>query len=114
MTTCIECGKELSPGAKFCASCGTQVGLKKEAFDLSPDKLIEKFKEVSKDASVKRIVIKNQTGQTVLSVPVTWGAVGAVATIAIAPWLAALGVLAGVANRYTLEVERVPTATVHV
>ena len=78
-------------------------------FDLAPDKLVEKFKEVSKDASVKRIVVKNQSGQTVLSVPVTWGAVGAVATIAIAPWLAAIGVLAGVANRYTLEVERMPT-----
>jgi hypothetical protein len=113
MTTCVECGKELAPGARFCASCGTQVGLKKEVFDLDPDKLVEKFKEVTKDASVKRIVVRNETGQTVLSVPVTWGAVGAVATLAMAPWLAALGVLAGVANRYTLEVERMPTVAAH-
>ncbi len=89
------------------------MGLKKEVFDLDPDKLVEKFKEVTKDASVKRIVVRNETGQTVLSVPVTWGAVGAVATLAMAPWLAALGVLAGVANRYTLEVERMPTVAAH-
>jgi Domain of unknown function (DUF4342)/zinc-ribbon domain len=113
MPTCVECGKQLAPDARFCASCGTQVGIKKEVFDLDPDKLVEKFKEVSKDASVKRIIVKNQSGQTVLSVPVTWGAVGAVATLAIAPWLAAIGVLAGIANRYTLEVERMPTVTAH-
>ncbi len=111
MAKCVECGKELSPDAKFCASCGTQVGVKKEVFHVSPDKLSEKFKEIAKDASVKRIIVKNETGQTVLSVPVTWGAVGAIATLALAPWLAAIGVIAAIATKCTIEVERVPTVT---
>jgi hypothetical protein len=85
------------------------VGLKKEVFQVSPEKLIEKFKEIAKDANVKRIVVKNESGRMVLSVPVTWGAAGVVATLAFAPWLAALGVIAGVATRCTLEVEKTPT-----
>jgi len=106
MVRCVECGAELAPNSRFCSSCGAQVGLKKEVFHLSPEKLVEKFKEVSRDASVKRIVVKNESGKTILSVPVTWGAAGAVATLALAPWLAALGVIAGVATKCTLEVER--------
>jgi hypothetical protein len=108
---CIECGSELAPNARFCSFCGVQVGLKKEVFQVSPEKLVEKFKEVAKDASVKRIVVRNERGQVVLSVPVTWGAAGAIATLAIAPWLAALGVVAGVATKCTLEVEKFPTVT---
>jgi uncharacterized protein DUF4342/zinc ribbon protein len=104
---CIECGAELAPGAKFCHACGTQVGLKKDVFQVSTEKLVEKFREVTKDASVKRVTIKDDKGKVLLSIPVTWGAAGAIATLALAPWLAALGVIAAVATKCTLEVERV-------
>jgi hypothetical protein len=113
MAKCAECGAELAPDARFCPSCGAQVGLKKEVYQVSAEKLVEKFKEIAKDASVKRIVVKNESGKIVLSVPVTWGAAGAVATLALAPWLAALGVIAAVATKCTLEVERTPTPVAH-
>ncbi len=77
-------------------------------------KRYQALQEISKDASVKRIVVKNENGKTILSVPVTWGAAGAVATLALAPWLAALGVIAGVATKCTLEVEKTPTVAAHV
>jgi len=109
LAKCVECGAELAANARFCSSCGTQVGLKKEVFQVSAEKLVEKFKEISKDASVKRIVVKNEAGKTILSVPVTWGAAGAAATLALAPWLAALGVIAGLATKCTLEIEKTPT-----
>ena len=114
MVKCLECGSELVANSRFCSSCGAQVGLKKEVFQVSPEKLVEKFKEISKDANVKRIVVNNESGKTILSVPVTWGAAGAVATLALAPWLAALGVIAGVATKCTLEVEKTPTSASHV
>ncbi len=114
MLRCTECGAGLAANSRFCSSCGAQVGLKKEVFQVSPEKLVEKFKEISKDASVKRIVVKNENGKTILSVPVTWGAAGAVATLALAPWLAALGVIAAVATKCTLEVEKIPTPASHV
>jgi hypothetical protein len=103
---CLDCGAELASNAKFCSACGAQVGLRKEVFQVSGEKLVEKFKEIAKDANVKRIVVKNEAGKTVLSVPATWGAAGAVATLAWAPWLAALGVIAGVATKCTLVVEK--------
>src|SRR6266571_4445687 len=107
MAKCMECNAELPANAKFCPSCGTQVGLKKEVFQVSSEKLLEKFKEVTKDATVKRVIIKDDKGKVVLSIPLAWGAAGAVATLALAPWLAALGVIAGFATKCTLEVERV-------
>jgi len=110
---CAECGADLAANARFCSACGAQVGLKKEVYQVSAEKLVEKFKEIAKDASVKRIVVKNESGRTVLSVPVTWGAAGAVATLALAPWLAAIGVIARVATKCTLEVERASNLTTH-
>jgi len=103
---CIECGAELAPGTKFCHACGTQVGLKKDVFQISTEKLVEKFREVTKDASVKRVIVKDDKGKILLSIPATWGAAGALATLALAPWLAALGVIAAIATKCTLEVER--------
>lgn len=113
MAKCLECGSELAASSRFCSSCGAPVGLKKEVFQVSPEKLVEKFKEISKDASVKRIVVKNENGKTILLIPVTWGAAGAVATLALAPWLAALGVIAGIATKCTLEVEKTPTVAAY-
>jgi hypothetical protein len=109
MAKCMECNAELPANAKFCPSCGTQAGLKREVFQVSSEKLLEKFKELTKDATVKRVIVKDDKGKVVLSVPLTWGAAGAVATLALAPWLAALGVIAGFATKCTLEVERVAT-----
>lgn len=107
MVKCMECNAELPANSKFCPSCGTQAGLKKEVFQVSSEKLLEKFKELTKDATVKRVIVKDDKGKVVLSVPLAWGAAGAVATLALAPWLAALGVIAGFATKCTIEVERV-------
>ena len=106
MVRCLECGTELPASAKFCFSCGAQVGLKKEVFQVSSEKLLESFKQLSRDVTVKRVIIKDDKGKVVLSIPLTWGAAGAVATLALVPWLAALGVIAGIATKCTIEVER--------
>src|SRR5205807_8421540 len=78
MVKCLECGTELPAAAKFCFSCRTQIGLKKEIFQVSSEKLLEKFKELTRDATVKRVIIKDDQGKVVLSIPLTWGAAGAV------------------------------------
>lgn len=106
MTKCGVCGTEVASEAKFCPACGSQVGVKKEVFQVSSEKLVEKFKELARDANVKRVIIKDDKGKVLFSAPLTWGAAGALATIALAPWLAALGVIAGIATKCTLEVER--------
>lgn len=104
---CNECNTQLPSNAKFCSNCGAQVGIEKEVYNVSGEGLVGKVKEIIKDARVKRINIKDEKGKLLLSIPITWGAAGAVAVIALAPWLAALGVIAGIVTKCTIEVEKV-------
>lgn len=106
MAKCNECGTELPAEAKFCLNCGVQVGMKKDVYHVSAEGLVGKVKEIIRDANVKRIVVKDEKGKVLLSIPVTWGAAGAVVTLALAPWLAALGVIAGIVTKCTIEVEK--------
>ena len=109
MQKCSECGNDLPEKAKFCPNCGTQTGTKKDVYQVSAEGLVGKVKEIVKDANVKRITVKDDKGKVLLSIPVTWGAAGAVVTLAFAPWLAALGVIAGIITRCTIEVEKTKT-----
>ena len=106
MAKCNECGSDLPTDARFCPRCGAQAGLKKEVYQVSAEGLVGKVKEVINDAKVKRIIIKDDKGKVLLSIPVTWGAASTVAVLALAPWLAALGVIAGVVTKCTVEVEK--------
>jgi hypothetical protein len=108
MVKCAECGSELPQNAKFCPNCGTQIGLQKDVYEVSAGGLLGKVKEIFQDARVKRIVIKDEKGNLLLSIPVTWGTAGAVAMITLAPWLAAIGVIAGIITRCKIEVEKSP------
>ena len=82
---------------------------KNHVFQVSSDKLVEKVKEVVHDANVKKIIVKGQNGKVLLTIPVTWGAAGVIATVVLAPWLAALGAIAALVAKCTIEVERQPT-----
>lgn len=106
MVNCADCKSEVPPDAKFCSNCGAQIGVKRAVYKVSGDGLVGKVKEIMKDAKVKRIIIKDDKGKVLLSIPVTWGAAGAAALVVLAPWLAALGVIAGIVTRCTIEVEK--------
>ena len=106
MAKCGECQADLPADAAFCPRCGAQAGLKKDIYHVSADGLLGKVKEIISDANVKRILVKDDRGKLLLSIPITWGAAGTVAVLALAPWLAALGVIAGVVTKCTVEVER--------
>ncbi|MER3407452.1 MAG: hypothetical protein C4292_01175 [Nitrososphaera sp.] len=111
MVKCTECGSELPEGARFCPACGTQAGLKKDVYSVSGDGLVGKIKEIVHEANVKRILVKDESGKLLLSIPVTWGAVGTVAVVALAPWLAAIGVIAGIVKKCTVEVEKIGSSS---
>ena len=49
-----------------------------------------------------RVIVKNEVGKTLLEIPVTVGVVGVV----VAPWLAALGVVAALVANCRIVVER--------
>ena len=73
MAKCMDCGTELSQDARYCSNCGTQLGLSRDVYDVSAGSLVGKVKEIIQDARVKRIVIKDEKGNLLLSIPVTWG-----------------------------------------
>lgn len=59
-----------------------------------------------KDTTVRKIIVKDEKGKVLLSIPVIWEAAGVVVTLALAPWLAALGVIAAMVTTCTVEVEK--------
>ena len=74
----------------------------KEEFEVSGNDLSDKVKELINEGNIRRIIIKNQEGETLMEFPLTVGVIGTV----LAPILAALGAIAALAMKYTIVVER--------
>ena len=70
-------------------------------------RLLAKVKELIHEGNIRRITIKNDEGRTLLEIPLTVGVVGAM----LVPVFVAVGAIAALAADYTLEVEKVDTAT---
>ena len=79
----------------------TTTGPKTEEFKVSGANLKAKLKEVIRKGTVRRVVIKNGQGRTVLDIPLAAGIVGA----ALLPFWAAVGGIAALASDYTIMVE---------
>jgi len=73
-----------------------------EEIQVGANKLLSTIKGIMREGRVRRVVVKNADGRTVLDIPLAAGAVGA----ALLPLWAAIGGLAMLAARYTLVVER--------
>jgi Domain of unknown function (DUF4342) len=73
-----------------------------EEFTLNGDEVIAKVKELVREGNIRRIIIKNEDGRTMLEVPLTIGLIGA----ALLPIFAAIGAAAALATRCTIVVER--------
>jgi hypothetical protein len=66
------------------------------------DTVIEKLKELVHEGNVRRLIVKDAKGQTVIVVPLR---VGVVATALLPVW-AALAAIAALAAEFTIEVEK--------
>lgn len=75
---------------------------KKEEFKVSGEEIVEKIKKIIKEGNARRIIIKNEDGESVAEFPLTVGAVGAL----IAPILAAVGAIAALLTKCTIIVEK--------
>jgi hypothetical protein len=73
-----------------------------EEFRVEGEKLIGKIKELIHEGNIRRIMIKDREGKTVMEIPMTLGVVGAL----IAPQLAAIGAIAALLTEATLVVEK--------
>lgn len=63
---------------------------------------MDRVKELMHEGNVTRIVIKDESGKQLLEIPATVGVVGVV----IAPWLAAFDIIAALATKCRIVVER--------
>jgi CBS domain-containing protein len=99
----MKCGAQLLNDANYCSHCGTSVKeIKTEEFKVSADDLVKTVKQLLHEGNVRRIIVKDEKGKTLLDIPVTIGVVGTI----IAPWLAALGVIGALATNCTIVIER--------
>jgi hypothetical protein len=73
-----------------------------EEHKVSGDKVISKIRELIHQGNVRRIIIKNDDGRSLIEVPLTVGVVGAV----VAPVWAAIGAVAALVTNCSIEVER--------
>jgi len=64
--------------------------------------LVEKVKSLVHEGNVRRIIVRDEHGNTFVEIPVTVAAVGAV----LAPVLAALGAISALVAKFTIVIVR--------
>ena len=72
--------------------------------------LVDKVKSLIHEGNVRRIIVKDENGNTFVEIPVTVAGVGAI----LAPVLAAVGAISALVAKFTVVVVRVepkPTET---
>jgi hypothetical protein len=65
-------------------------------------RLVARVRELIREGNVRRIIIRNDEGRTLIEIPLTIGVVGAL----LAPPWAALGAIAALVSDCSIEVER--------
>lgn len=75
---------------------------KKEEFKVNGEEVLKTVKELIKKGNIRRIIIKNENGETLIEIPLTFAVVGAV----LLPIFAAIGALAAVVTKCTIIVEK--------
>ena len=73
-----------------------------EEFRLDGREVLAKVKERVAEGNVRRIILKNEEGHTLIEVPLTIGVIGAL----LIPVWAAIGAIAALVTHCTIVVER--------
>ena len=78
-----------------------------EEFHVNGEELLAKIKNLVHQGNIRRIIVKDDRGQTLIEIPLTLGVVGAV----LLPVWVALGAMAALAADFNLVVEKVAQPT---
>ena len=73
-----------------------------EEIRITGDELLAKVKELVHEGNIRRLIIRNEAGTTLVEIPLTVGLVG----VALLPVWAAIGAIAALATDCTIVVER--------
>jgi len=74
-----------------------------EEFRVDGEQLVAKLKEILHEGNIRRIIIKDKDGRTLIEVPLTIGVVG----VLLLPVWAAIGAIAALVTEATIVVEKV-------
>ena len=74
-----------------------------EEFEVSGDRIVAQIKELVHEGNIRRVVIKNEEGRTLIDIPLTVSVLG----VLVAPQLAALGAIAALLTKATIVVEKI-------
>ncbi len=73
-----------------------------EEFQVKGEEIVSKIKELLHEGNIRRVIIKNEEGRTMIDIPLTIGVVG----VLLAPQLAAIGAIAALLAHGTVVVEK--------
>ncbi|MBW7919395.1 MAG: DUF4342 domain-containing protein [Anaerolineales bacterium] len=74
-----------------------------EEFRVNGEELVAKIKQLLHEGNIRRIIIKDRDGRTLIEVPLTLGVVGVI----LVPVWAAIGAIAALVAEATVVVEKV-------
>ncbi len=73
-----------------------------EEIKIDGGQVLDKIKDLIHQGNIRRIILKNEDGKTLIEIPLTLGLVGA----ALLPVFAAVGALAALVTRMVIVVEK--------
>ncbi len=73
-----------------------------EEFQVKGEEIVAKIKELLHEGNIRRVIIKNEDGRTLIDIPLTIGVVG----VLLVPQLAAIGAIAALVAHGTIVVEK--------
>ena len=73
-----------------------------EEFRVNGEQLVAKIKEILHEGNIRRLIIKDKDGRTLIEVPLTIGVVGVI----LVPVWAAIGAIAALVVEATVVVEK--------
>lgn len=77
--------------------------IRKEEFKVSGDELLGFIKKLINEGNIRRIIVKDKDGNTLLEIPLT---VGLAVSILIPVWVA-IGAIAALASNYIIVIEKI-------
>jgi hypothetical protein len=98
-------GTSETSGGKAAGSAdgGRIWNVRTERLRVTSGELLSKLRELLHEGNVRRLVIRGHDDRVLIDIPVTAGAIGVV----LAPFAVAIGILAAMATRCTIEIERI-------
>jgi hypothetical protein len=94
--------EQTTPQAEPEPTPATEQTTRAQEFSVTGDQVVEFLKKVLHEGNIRRVVLKDESGKTLLEIPVTIGVVGVV----LLPVWAAIGAAAALVAKMTIVVEK--------